>query len=159
MSNQIADAESLARLFHDEYERQAQKFNYETRTETRQFDPASANGRLMIAVCRTVMERMALHDRVTELEDAIRRLADQDATLSVIDGAVHIDMDFTLTDEEREAVEFFARLDIGANCNERHAATLRGLLERMEVKRDYTQTNYWAAQRYAAEQRQQTPRD
>lgn len=36
----------------------------------------------------------------------------------------------TLTDTERQAIEFFARLDVGANCNERHAATLRGLLGR-----------------------------
>jgi hypothetical protein len=35
---------------------------------------------------------------------AIRRLAEQDATLSVCDGAVTVTMDATLTDAEREAI-------------------------------------------------------
>jgi hypothetical protein len=35
-------------------------------------------------------------------------LADQDATLSVCDGSVTVTMDATITDEEREAMEFFA---------------------------------------------------
>jgi len=37
---------------------------------------------------------------------------------------------FTLTDAEREAIAFFARLDCGANANADYAAALRGLLER-----------------------------
>lgn len=47
--------EQLARQFHEIYERLAPGFGYETRTETRQFDPDSANGRLMIAVCAEVL--------------------------------------------------------------------------------------------------------
>lgn len=46
------DAEALARKFHDVYERLAAQFGYETRKDTRSFDPESANGKLMIAVCR-----------------------------------------------------------------------------------------------------------
>ena len=42
--------EQLAREAHDLYERLAPEFGYETRTDTRQFDPQSANGRLMMAV-------------------------------------------------------------------------------------------------------------
>ena len=42
------------------------------------------------------------------LREAIRRLADQDATLSVCDGNVTVTMDATLTDEEREAVSGMA---------------------------------------------------
>ena len=43
-------SEKLARLFHDTYERLAPKYGYETRKETRQFDPNTPNGKLMIAV-------------------------------------------------------------------------------------------------------------
>jgi hypothetical protein len=46
------EAERLARQFHDTYERLAPTFGYETRPETRAFDPESPNGKLMIAVCR-----------------------------------------------------------------------------------------------------------
>ena len=46
---------ALAKRFHDTYERLAPSFGYETRTETREFDPDSPNGRLMIAVCAEVM--------------------------------------------------------------------------------------------------------
>lgn len=46
---------ALARLFHAEYERLAPQFGYETRTETREFDPQSANGRLMTAVCSSIL--------------------------------------------------------------------------------------------------------
>ena len=69
--------------------------------------------------------------RVAELEQAICRLAEQDATLSVCDGAVTVMMDATLTDAEREAVE--------VACQDlRHTeevATLRGLLERTKPDR------------------------
>jgi hypothetical protein len=41
---------NLARKFHETYERLAPEFGYETRTETREFDPESPNGQLMIAV-------------------------------------------------------------------------------------------------------------
>ena len=39
------------------------------------------------------------------LREAIRRLADQDATMSVVGGNVIVEMDATLTREEREAVD------------------------------------------------------
>ena len=44
----------LARRFHEAYERLAPQFGYETRGDTRAFDPDSPNGRLMIAVCDEV---------------------------------------------------------------------------------------------------------
>jgi hypothetical protein len=47
--------EALARLFHDTYERLAPDFGYETRPETRAFDPTTPNGRLMVAVCAQVL--------------------------------------------------------------------------------------------------------
>jgi hypothetical protein len=46
--------DTLARKFHDTYERLAPSFGYETREDTKQFDPESKNGRLMIAVCNEV---------------------------------------------------------------------------------------------------------
>ncbi len=40
---------------HRAYERLAPSFGYETRQETRAFDPESKNGRLMVAVCGELM--------------------------------------------------------------------------------------------------------
>jgi len=66
---------------------------------------------------------------VRRLRAAIAALADQDATLSVCEGNVTVTMDATLTDEEREAVEWAA---YAAEQWYEHtaAATLRGLLTR-----------------------------
>ena len=70
---------------------------------------------------------------IERLRFAIRRLAEQDATLSVCDGNVTVTMDATLTDEEREAVEWFSHFGRPQNgpVIGKHAATLRGLLERL----------------------------
>jgi hypothetical protein len=68
---------------------------------------------------------------IDRLREAIRRLAEQDATLSVCDGNVTVEMDATLTDAEREAVDYFAvihAVDGEPLCT--HADTLRGLLAR-----------------------------
>jgi hypothetical protein len=48
----------LANLFHETYERLAPGFGYQTRPETRQFDPESPNGRLMIAVCGEILQTL-----------------------------------------------------------------------------------------------------
>jgi len=69
------------------------------------------------------------HEAVHEIErlrEAIRRLAEQDATLSVQGGNVTVTMDATLTGAEREAIEVCIE-DIRF---EDVQATLRGLLER-----------------------------
>jgi hypothetical protein len=66
---------------------------------------------------------------IAELREAIRRLADQDATLSVCDGNVTVTMDATLTDEEREAIEGSIVAEHGRGAW-RWADTLRNLLER-----------------------------
>lgn len=50
-------AEELAVRFHDTYEALAPSFGYETREDTRQFDPSTPNGKLMIAVCEKILER------------------------------------------------------------------------------------------------------
>jgi len=49
------DAEILARKFHETYERLAPNFGYETKTNTKTFNPDSANGKLMIAVCSEII--------------------------------------------------------------------------------------------------------
>ena len=46
-----SDALTLAIRFHETYERLAPSFGYETRADTKTFDPESKNGRLMVAVC------------------------------------------------------------------------------------------------------------
>jgi hypothetical protein len=53
-----AHAAEVAMLFHDTYERLAPTFGYETREETRQFDPTSPNGALMIAVAGSVLREL-----------------------------------------------------------------------------------------------------
>lgn len=54
----MIDGVEVAKAFHEAYEQLAPSFGYETRKETRAFDPESANGRLMIAVCTLVGNRI-----------------------------------------------------------------------------------------------------
>lgn len=68
---------------------------------------------------------------IAALKEAIRRLAEQDATLSVQGGNVTVTMDATLTAEEREAVAFADAYIHQTGCrNTSVQKTLRGLLER-----------------------------
>ena len=70
---------------------------------------------------------------IERLRTALARIADQDATLSVCDGAVTVTMDGTLADAEREAIADAAgRYVEGITPKaQEYAATLRGLLERL----------------------------
>lgn len=52
----MTDAEKLARLFHEAYERMAPAFGYETKEETKIFDSHTPNGQLMIAVSYEVLQ-------------------------------------------------------------------------------------------------------
>lgn len=82
--------------------------------------------------------------RVAELEQALRRLADQDATLSVCGGAVTVTMDATLTVAEREFLQALHNayeesanqtgyVNAAAQADSRkNAAIIRGLLERLK---------------------------
>lgn len=56
MSDYLNDPLALAVLFHVTYEKLAPQNGYETRTETRVFDPESANGKLMIATCAEIQK-------------------------------------------------------------------------------------------------------
>jgi len=69
---------------------------------------------------------MNLQSENERLRLAIRRLAEQDATLSVCDGAVTVQVEATLTDAEREAIAYY----IGTGGPDSVDGTLRGLLER-----------------------------
>lgn len=87
----MTDVETLARRFHEAYERLAPSFGYETRAETRHFDPASDNGRLMIAVCAEIAQywnaikvggepedacEQFIAAEIDSAPDALRRLGD-----------------------------------------------------------------------------------
>jgi hypothetical protein len=89
---QPADAEQLARRFHDTYERLAPSFGYETRDDTKVFDPASKNGRLMVAVCGELGEfvkaRPAESGERQRLIDMARYYGGQSAS-----GLVHVRAD------------------------------------------------------------------
>ena len=79
----------------------------------------------------------AAADEIERLREAIRRLADQDATLSVCDGNVTVTFDATLTDSERKAIEVAAAefssiaYEHLSSADSRIAATLRNLLARL----------------------------
>lgn len=85
----------------------------------------------------TVLARnYELQVEIAMLREAVRRYAEQDATLSVQGGSVTVTMDATLTDAEREALEAAIRtVDWQAQRNT-HAATLRHLLERTKTHYD-----------------------
>lgn len=61
--------EQLARKFHETYERLSPAFGYTTRQETRQFDPTSPNGKLMIAVCEAMRADLAAADADAEAHE------------------------------------------------------------------------------------------
>ena len=77
-----------------------------------------------------------LKAEIARLRDAVRRLAEQDATLSVCDGNATMTMDATLTDEEKRAVGWAAEMmEVGSlpnSLNRDDARTLRALLERLK---------------------------
>jgi len=50
--------EMLACSFHEIYESLAPKFGYETNPNTRKFNADSPNGRLMIAVCDKILDKL-----------------------------------------------------------------------------------------------------
>jgi len=57
------EAYKWARTFHDLYEKSAPMFGYETRKETKEFDPKSPNGRLMAYVCFNLINQAIAEER------------------------------------------------------------------------------------------------
>ncbi len=82
----------MAKRFHELYEELAPSFGYETRQETRAFDPDSPNGRLMTEVVGRLIDRAA---GLPELEARVEELKSQLAT------AQHIAFDLQM---ERDAL-------------------------------------------------------
>lgn len=60
---QAREAADFARLFHETYERLAPEYGYETRPETRAFDAASPNGKLMVATCAAILRALEQEGR------------------------------------------------------------------------------------------------
>jgi len=81
----------------------------------------------------TPQEVYDLRAENARLKKAIRRIAEQDATLSVCEGNVTVTMDAALTDAEREAIVWCVEMaaTTATECEEELAA-LRGLLARTE---------------------------
>lgn len=76
----------FAILFHETYERLAPSFGYETRPDTRAFDPESKNGLLMLAVMREVA--MPLASDLAAAQEEIRNYrADKVEMQAQINGA------------------------------------------------------------------------
>lgn len=48
----------LALMFHNYYELLAPLYGYETKKETKVFEPMSNNGRLMVATCEKILEEL-----------------------------------------------------------------------------------------------------
>ena len=74
------------------------------------------------------------------LREAIRRLAEQDATLSVCEGNVTVTMDAALTDAERDLLEWLAagvddRRNTHQTLTPAARAVIRGLLDRLGGER------------------------
>ena len=70
------DALELAKTFHDSYEKLAPDYNYETRPETKTFDENSINGKLMVAVCESVIEMLSGLNK-TEEKELIKDILDR----------------------------------------------------------------------------------
>lgn len=51
---------NLALKFHRYYEGLAPEYGYETKEETKVFDPTSKNGKLMVAVCKRIIADLVL---------------------------------------------------------------------------------------------------
>jgi hypothetical protein len=66
----------FARRFHDAYEMMAPVFGYETREQTRHFDPESPNGKLMVAVIEKLVMPLVEEAKLskTYLEHVIKIL-------------------------------------------------------------------------------------
>ena len=89
------EALQLAQLFHETYERLAPAFGYNTRFNTRVFEPVSRNGKLMIAVCTEILEKLQtgtmadLNDTIQEQDKRLVQLRTAlDEARKVIDTAV-----------------------------------------------------------------------
>ena len=86
-----------------------------------------------LSITQEMLDNETLQAEIARLREAIRRLADQDATLSVQGGSVTVTMDATLTDAERQAIRDMIHL---IECQHedygKEAHALRNLLGRLK---------------------------
>ena len=101
--------------------------------------------RLNVAITSYAASSEAAAMEINQLRTALARLADQDATFSVIGGNMIVDVDAKLTDEERAAIKMAIAAckvegELNQACDGRqsfaglwhdHAGALRSLLERL----------------------------
>jgi len=102
-------------------------------------DPDAADW-LRHAFADQTIRAVIAESECARLREAIRRLVDRDATLSVCDGSVTVTLDGTITDAEREAIHesligYINWMDDNS-CRDSPdvqatIATLRNLLERL----------------------------
>ena len=76
--------EKVAKLFHDTYEEQAPFFGYITREDTREFNPKSNNGKLMIAVVKKIIRQLLAKQR-EEIEKELLRVVRKPNDMSIGD--------------------------------------------------------------------------
>ena len=69
-------SEAIARKLHDLYEALAPSYGYETRKDTRDFDPRSPNGQLMIEVCSEVFGELTAE--IERLREALEQIANEE---------------------------------------------------------------------------------
>lgn len=87
MSEPTPREQALAWKFHTTYELLAPKYGYETRTDTKQFDPASPNGRLMAAVCSEVVNTEVLAV-LNEAERELNQMLGEDDSMQAVHTAI-----------------------------------------------------------------------
>lgn len=78
----------IAELFHNTYESLAPTFGYETREDTKEFDPESKNGKLMIAVCNKVVQQVR-EERDREVVEEIKQTMRESNSLTKMSGCTH----------------------------------------------------------------------
>ena len=89
------DSLDLAILFHREYEKLAPGFGYDTKKETRIFDPKSPNGKLMVAVCEKMLEHIqhfTTSAKVAKFQQRIKLLEDTNKRANEALGAMADEM-------------------------------------------------------------------
>jgi hypothetical protein len=91
----------ITELFHDTYETFAPAYGYETREDTKVFDPESKNGKLMMAVCGFVVKTLLKEERQRSIE--MGRLS----VLKDFDNMCKADGFIGFTEEEWSAVKKF----------------------------------------------------
>ena len=94
------NGEQLARRFHLLYESMAPAYGYETRTDTREFDPTSKNGQLMVAVCSVIQ---GMFDARLAAAEALLRAAVECGEW--FDGTYHNEMNADWLDKAKEVCD------------------------------------------------------